>query len=130
MGARGVPAMFSIGHNLYSLCMKQSELKYTVVVLGVDHAGKTTLINSLKGELSDPESGTATFGRNNSLIKRGNTTINFIDIGGGKNMRNYWKDVFPEVHAWVYVVDSACPDRFEETRSQLSAAAGHELLAG
>ena len=66
--------------------------------------------------MSDPESGTATFGRNNDLIKDGPNTINFIDLGGGKNMRAYWKDVFSEVHAWVYVVDSADADRFQETK--------------
>jgi len=90
-----------------------------VLVLGVDNAGKTTLINTLKGEISDPESGNPTFGRANSTVKVESSTINFIDIGGGKNMRGYWKDVFCEVHAVVYVVDSACPDRFEESREKL-----------
>jgi len=67
-------------------------------------------------EVSDPESGTATFGRDNSLINHGPNKINFIDLGGGKNMRGYWKDVFCEVHAYVYVIDSAAPERFEETK--------------
>jgi len=121
--------MFSIAHNVYSLCWKQREQRFTVVVLGVDNAGKTTLINTIKGDVTDLESGTSTFGRSNTLIKHGKTTMNFVDLGGGKSMRKYWQDVFAEVHAWIYVVDSACPERFEETRLMLSESSQHDLLA-
>jgi len=75
--------MFSIGHNLYSLCLKSSTQNYTILVLGVDGAGKTTLINTLRGDISDPEAGVATFGRSNVNIKHGTADIKLIDVGGG-----------------------------------------------
>jgi len=122
--------MLSIGHNLYSLGTLRSEKHFSAACFGLDNAGKTTLINTLKGEISDLEAGNPTFGRAPHSVKYEESTIKFVDIGGGKNMRNYWKDVYAEIHAVVYVVDSACPERFEESRQFLFQMVEDSLLDG
>jgi len=120
--------MFSVAHNLYSLCSRRSDRKYTIVILGIDNAGKTTLVNTLKGEVTDPEAGNPTFGTSRSLIQLKSAHINFVDIGGGKNMRNYWKDLFCEAHGVIFMVDSTDPQRFEEARSMLFESVQHSML--
>lgn len=122
--------MFSITHNLYSLFAKKIEKNFTAACFGLNNAGKTTLVNTLKGDVSDPEGGNPTFGRAPHNVTHEGSTIKFVDIGGGKNMRGYWKDVYAEIHGAVYVIDSACPDRFEESAKFLHEMLEDELLAG
>jgi len=45
-------------------------------------------------------------------------------------MRAYWKDAFAECHAWIYVVDSAAPARFEETKRMLFETVGSDTIEG
>lgn len=43
--------MFGLLHNLFKYVKVSRERRITFVVLGLDAAGKTTLLNTLKGEL-------------------------------------------------------------------------------
>lgn len=43
--------MFGLLHNLYKYLKKKSERKVTFVLLGLDNAGKTTLLNTINGQL-------------------------------------------------------------------------------
>eukprot|EP00983_Pelagomonas_calceolata_P016318 515660-Pelagomonas_calceolata.AAC.1 len=57
--------MFALLYNLYKFLREKSERKITLVILGVDNAGKTTLLHTLKGE-HDKET-SPTFGFNSSV---------------------------------------------------------------
>ena len=61
--------MFNLLANLYHYVKKHSERKLTLVVLGLDNAGKTTCINTIRGEI-DKEV-TPTFGFNASTTEEG-----------------------------------------------------------
>ena len=52
--------MFGLIYNLYQYIKKKNERKLTLVLIGLDGAGKTTAINTIRGEL-DKEV-TPTFG--------------------------------------------------------------------
>ena len=61
--------MFGLLSNLYHYIKKKNERKLTLVVLGLDGAGKTTSINTIRGEL-DKEV-TPTFGFNATTTEEG-----------------------------------------------------------
>lgn len=105
---------------LFRLCScrnRAEEGTITLVITGLDNAGKTTLVNTLKG---DVESGTTpSFGFTKHMIHEGRYKLNIFDLGGGKNIRRIWKTYLPEVHGAVFVVDAADHDRFAEARTVL-----------
>ncbi len=109
--------MFGLLYNFYQFCKKKAERKITLAVLGLDNAGKTTLLNSIQGE-GDKDT-TPTFGFNSTSVQEGKYKIEVFDLGGGKSIRSVWKKYLAEVHAIVYVVDAADSQRFEESKKTL-----------
>ena len=61
--------MFGLLYNLYQYVKKKNERKLTLVVLGLDGAGKTTAINTIRGELDKEVS--PTFGFNAQSTEEG-----------------------------------------------------------
>ncbi len=61
--------MFGLLRNLYDYVQKRSEKKLTLVALGLDNAGKTTLINTFKGHLDKEVS--ATYGFKSETLTEG-----------------------------------------------------------
>ncbi|EFJ49054.1 hypothetical protein VOLCADRAFT_59967 [Volvox carteri f. nagariensis] len=113
--------MFGLLYNFYKFCKKKSERKITLALLGLDNAGKTTLLNTIKGEVQQVTS--PTFGFNSSTLQEGKYKIEVFDLGGGKTFRSVWSKYLAEVHAIVYVVDAADSQRFEESKKAL-----HDVL--
>ncbi|GLC47359.1 ADP-ribosylation factor-like protein 13B [Pleodorina starrii] len=112
--------MFGLLYNFYKFCKKKSERKITLALLGLDNAGKTTLLNTIKGEVEAETS--PTFGFNSSTLQEGKYKIEVFDLGGGKTFRSVWSKYLAEVHAIVYVVDAADAQRFEESKKALNDA--------
>ena len=76
-----------------------------MLVLGLENAGKTTILKTLSEE--DISQITPTQGFNiKSLVHEG-LKLNVWDIGGQKTIRQYWKYYFENTSAIVYVIDSA-----------------------
>ena len=99
---------------LYNLGLWKKDAK--IVFLGLDNAGKSTLLTVLKtGKVSllDP-----TKHAHNEVITMGKVKINAFDLGGHKAMRKVWRTYFPKIDAIVYLVDAACPERFEESKRE------------
>ena len=88
-----------------------------IVFLGLDNAGKSTLLSVLKtGRVTqiDP-----TKHAHSEPLKIGNTSIMAFDLGGHESMRKVWRTYYPNLGAIVYLVDAADPERFEESRKEL-----------
>ena len=52
------------------------------------------------------------------------------DIGGQREIRQYWRNYYDQTDALVYVVDSADEMRVQEVKDNLTELLGEELLAG
>jgi signal recognition particle receptor subunit beta len=59
-----------------------------------------------------------------------NYDIKIFDLGGGKKIRNIWKQYFVEVYGIIYVVDSSSPERIEETNVVLKELLEHDKIGG
>ncbi|XP_057657231.1 ADP-ribosylation factor-like protein 3 isoform X1 [Diorhabda carinulata] len=98
------------------------EKELRLLLLGLDNAGKTTILKTLASE--DISNITPTAGFNIKSVNTDGFKLNVWDIGGQRKIRPYWKNYFENTDALIYVVDSADKLRLEETGIEL-----YELLS-
>lgn len=108
--------------------MKQkSKKELRILLLGLDNAGKTTILKSLASE--DISHITPTQGFNIKSVQSSGILLNVWDIGGQKTIRPYWRNYFENTDVLIYVIDSADRARFEESGIQLAELLEEEKLA-
>ncbi|XP_052211116.1 ADP-ribosylation factor-like protein 3 isoform X2 [Diospyros lotus] len=71
-----------------------------------------------------------TVGLNIGRLEVSNTKLVFWDLGGQPGLRSIWEKYYEEAHAVMYVVDAACPSRFEDSKSALEKVLRHEDMQG
>jgi GTP-binding protein SAR1 len=99
-----------------------------ILFLGLDNAGKTTMLHMLKeGKLSSHQ---PTFHPNSSELQIGALRIQAHDLGGHKSARRLWNDYMTGVDAIVYMVDAFDRERFKEAKQELEGLLSDESLAG
>lgn len=103
--------------------------KLTFAILGLDDAGKTTTAKGLSGEIDHADT-SATIGFDKDEIKLGKYEITLFDLGGGKKIRDIWKNYLAEVHGIIFVVDSSMNNRMEETKQVLGRLLEHPSMTG
>jgi len=106
---------------------KEPDREVRILLLGLDNAGKTTILKSLAEE--DVTHIMPTQGFNiKSVVSKG-FKLNVWDIGGQKKIRPYWRNYFENTDVLIYVIDSADKKRFEETGEELSELLEEDKLA-
>uniref|UniRef100_A0A673K4N0 ADP-ribosylation factor-like protein 3 n=1 Tax=Sinocyclocheilus rhinocerous TaxID=307959 RepID=A0A673K4N0_9TELE len=103
-----------------------TELELRIVLLGLDNAGKTTLLKCLASE--DVNTITPTQGFNIKSVASHGMKLNVWDIGGQRKIRPFWKKYLENTD--LLVRNSADKKRFEETGLELSELIDEENLAG
>ncbi|XP_027881810.1 ADP-ribosylation factor-like protein 3 isoform X1 [Xiphophorus couchianus] len=108
--------------------LKQSpEQEVRLLLLGLDNAGKTTLLKQLAAE--DISHITPTQGFNIKSVQSSGFKLNVWDIGGQRKIRPYWRNYFENTDVLIYVIDSSDRKRFEETSLELAELLEEEKLA-
>ena len=97
--------------------LRKSEKEARILVLGLDNAGKTTILRALSDE--ETENIAPTQGFNIKALQKEGFKLNVWDIGGQKAIRAYWPNYYEGTDGLVYVVDSSDEARIEECTEEL-----------
>ncbi|XP_071994621.1 ADP-ribosylation factor-like protein 13B isoform X2 [Engystomops pustulosus] len=107
---------------------RQPVRKVTLVMVGLDNAGKTATVKGIQGE--SPQDVAPTVGFSKADIRQGKFDITMFDLGGGKQIRGIWKNYYAESYGVVFVIDSSDVDRMEETKETVAEVLRHPRIAG
>ena len=100
-----------------------------ILILGLDNAGKTTILYKLQNEAEDEEVMTIpTIGFNVETLQYKNIKFQVWDLGGQTSIRPYWRCYYPNTDAIIFVVDSADRERLAVARQELQAMLDEEEL--
>jgi len=87
-----------------------SKEEYSILLLGLDNAGKTTLLEQIKALYSShghPNLKTVpTVGQNVATVDLPDLYLKIWDVGGQHSLRGLWQSYYSSCHAIVFVIDS------------------------
>jgi len=97
-----------------------------ILILGLDNAGKTTLLYRLK--IGEVVTTIPTIGFNVESVTYKNLNFNVWDLGGQTSIRPYWRCYYANTAAVIFVIDSTDIDRLSTASEELAAMLNEEEL--
>jgi len=89
-----------------------------IAMVGLDSAGKTTLLYRLK--LGEVLTTIPTIGLNVETVSYKKIRFQIWDVGGEARFRQHWSDYYLGAPAIIFVVDSTDRNRIKDVREELS----------
>jgi len=99
-----------------------------IVMLGLDNAGKTTILYQLK--MHEVVQTTPTIGFNVETVKMDRLSFSVWDVGGQDQIRSLWRHYFLNTQAVIFVVDSGDATRLGIAKEELAQVLAAPELAG
>eukprot|EP00908_Phaeocystis_cordata_P011746 Transcript_227.p1 GENE.Transcript_227~~Transcript_227.p1 ORF type:complete len:309 (+),score=125.35 Transcript_227:135-929(+) len=97
-----------------------------ILMVGLDAAGKTTILYQLKlGEMTQTK---PTLGFNVETVAYKNIEFMVWDMGGQDRIRKLWRHYYKNAQALIFVVDSADEERLQEAKAELDKLMSEEEL--
>ncbi|KAF9200091.1 Arf GTPase arl1, partial [Haplosporangium sp. Z 27] len=97
-----------------------------ILILGLDGAGKTTILYRL--QVGEVVTTIPTIGFNVETVQYKNIKFQVWDLGGQTSIRPYWRCYYANTDAVIYVVDSVDRDRVSTSKEELMAMLEEEEL--
>ncbi|KAL7268660.1 ADP-ribosylation factor-like protein 2 [Rhizina undulata] len=106
--------------------LKDKEMR--VLMLGLDNAGKTTIVKHIMNE--DVNTVSPTLGFIIKTIDYQGYKLNIWDVGGQKTLRSYWRNYFEKTDVLIWVVDATDRFRLDDCTEELKGLLQEERLLG
>merc|ERR1711904_344620 len=124
MGSLTSPAL-NFKHNTMGLALSRvwatlsmSKKEQRILMVGLDAAGKTTVLYKLK--LGGVVTTIPTIGFNVETVEYKNIRFTVWDIGGQDKIRKLWRHYYQGTEGLIFVIDSSDRDRIQDAREELS----------
>ncbi|XP_056018303.1 uncharacterized protein LOC125671615 [Ostrea edulis] len=96
-----------------------------LMIIGLDNAGKSTLLSLLKhGKLVQHPPTPRPVSEEMTLA---GTTFTAYDLGGHQMARRLWREYMPAINAVIFVIDATDKERILEARAELKGILASEL---
>ncbi|TKR78317.1 hypothetical protein L596_019140 [Steinernema carpocapsae] len=104
-----------------------SDKEHKVIIVGLDNAGKTTILYQLvTGEVVNTS---PTIGSNVEEVTWRNIHFIMWDIGGQESLRTSWSSYYSHTHFLIAVIDSTDRERLGSMKKELYSMLAHDDLA-
>merc|ERR1719449_5379 len=90
-----------------------------ILMVGLDAAGKTTILYKLK--LGEVVTTIPTVGFNVETVEYKNINFTVWDVGGQDKIRKLWRYYYQNTQGLIFVIDSNDCDRIEDAREELTS---------
>jgi len=97
-----------------------------ILMVGLDAAGKTTILYKLK--LGEIVTTIPTIGFNVETVEYKNISFTVWDVGGQDKIRPLWRHYFQNTQGIIFVVDSNDRERISEAREELQRMLNEDEL--
>ena len=97
-----------------------------ILMVGLDAAGKTTILYKLK--LGEVVTTIPTIGFNVETVEYKNIAFTVWDVGGQDKIRPLWRHYYTNTEGIIFVVDSNDRDRVDEARDELNRMLSEDEL--
>merc|ERR1711966_279121 len=111
-----LPRMGNLFTNIWKRMVGTREMR--ILVVGLDAAGKTTILYKLK--LGEVMGTIPTIGFNVETVEYKNISFTVWDVGGQDKIRPLWRHYYQGTQGLIFVVDSNDRDRAEDAREELN----------
>nr|ABV22434.1 ADP-ribosylation factor 1 [Oxyrrhis marina] len=105
---------------LFSRLFSKQEMR--ILMVGLDAAGKTTILYKLK--LGEVVTTIPTIGFNVETVEYKNISFTVWDVGGQDKIRALWRHYYQNTQGLIFVVDSNDRERVDDAREEL-----HKILS-
>ncbi|XP_039211805.1 putative ADP-ribosylation factor-like protein 5C isoform X2 [Crotalus tigris] len=100
--------------------------EHKVIIIGLDNAGKTTILYQFL--MNEVVHTSPTIGSNVEEITQHKTHFLMWDIGGQENLRSTWNTYYSNTEFIILVIDSTDRERLTVTKEELYKMLAHEDL--